>query len=332
MFFVASPLHYLAARAVACQHETTSRCLLVAYRPGVLAFVDASKWDQVVYAPWPRFDPLPGWFGRHRRLQANIDAVATAVGQCTDLVIHSPVFDTEAVNYFLRALPRRCGARRMRARIIPDGLLNVSRYPLTRTRELAQQLRRLRRLASPDLDYWCFKGDRIGSDAEFVDRIYTLQGFPNPYPAHKAVELGPLVDTTEAQPCDAALVIGQPLVSGGALSQADHDAIRAEMARWLHERDIGEVFYKAHPRDPNHEFRVDGSRELLLDVPLEVHLAQCRYRAVLGVNSTAMLAVRQACGFDVPVVSFGNDRVAFKSEDTRRQITDLFDRMKIERR
>ena len=181
LFFVASPLHYLAARCVARHFETDSRCILVCYRDRVSKLVQPGEWEQVIYAPWPRFDPLPGRFGSHRRLLDNLHRVAAAVGPVDELRLHSPVFDTEAVNYFLRGLKRLCSARHMRARILPDGLLNIQRYPLSRAKRITQHFRRLRRLISPELDYWCFSGDRIGSDAPFVgNRSSRYLRKPNP--------------------------------------------------------------------------------------------------------------------------------------------------------
>ncbi|MBZ8139599.1 hypothetical protein CLD22_06745 [Rubrivivax gelatinosus] len=331
VFFVASPLHYLAALAAARAHEAGSRRIVVPYRPDARRYVRADDWDGVAYAPWPRFEPLPGLFGRHRRLLANLDTVAAAVGHCDTLHLHSPVYDTEAINYFLRALPRRCRAGSMHARILPDGVLNLSRHPLDVWRRGAQHLRRLRRLVSPELDYWCFSGDRIGSDAPFVDRIYTLAGFPHPYAAEKVVELPPLARRSDAASSRAALVIGQPLVGIGALAQHDHDEILAQIENWLATNRCDEVFYKAHPRDPRHELKPRGATELQLEGPLELHLAQKSYQAIIGVNSTALVLARQICGDGAQILSFGNERVRFADAKARAAILDLIDRMNIRR-
>lgn len=332
VFFVASPLHYLAARRVALDHEAGHRCVIVPYRPNARRFIQSGDWDAVAYAPWPRFDPLPGAFGRLRRLQSNIGTVADVIGPCTEIRLHSPVYDTEAVNYYLRALPRRCGASVMRARILPDGLMNVARQPLGPLREAVQWLRKLRRLAAPELDYWCFRGDRTGAEAPFVDRIYTLAGFPHDYPAERTVELAPL---TQSQ-CDgtgsSAIVIGQPLEALGVISQADHDTTRDEIAQWCRERGIQDVVYKGHPRDGRDEFRPAGSRKIELEVPLEVHLAQTPYRAVLGVNSTALFLARQICGPGTEVVSFGTDRIRTQVPRQHQASRELMDRLGIERR
>ena len=330
LFFVASPLHYLAARVVARHFEAGSRCIVVPYRPGARQFVREADWDAVAYAPWPRFDPLPGPLGRHRRLLANIRDVAAVVGPCDTLLIHSPVFDTEAINYFLRALPRRCGAGTMHARILPDGLMNVARHPLNPARRAAQYLRKLRRLISPQLDYWCFGGDRIGSEAPFVDRIYTLAGFPHDYPPEKVVSLPPLAGGEGGATSDTALIVGQPLVSIGALTQAEHDAICARIVDWLRARGIERVTYKAHPRDHAHEMRVPGAELLEITEPLESHMAAHPYRAVIGINSTALYLARQIYGPEVPVVSFGNDKVHFKNPDQRETAIRLMNSLGIQ--
>jgi hypothetical protein len=156
VYFVASPLQYLAARRIAGDIERDAKQVLVWYKPGMKAVVDASEWDACTYMPWPRWEPLPGWFGRHRRLRANIGLVAGLVGRCDRLLLHSAVFDTEAINYFLHALPQRAGAREMHARILPDGLISIRRYPLSFPKRLMQRLRLLRSLFAPELRYTCF--------------------------------------------------------------------------------------------------------------------------------------------------------------------------------
>ena len=331
LFFVASPLHYLVARSVARHFEADSRCIVVPYRPDARQLIHSQDWDGVVYAPWPRFDPLPGRFGRHRRLLANLHDVATVVGRCDVLHIHSPVFDTEAINYFLRGLPKLCGATTMRARILPDGLMNIARHPLNVARRTAQYLRKLRRLASPQLDYWCFRGDRIGSEAPFVDRIYTLAGFPHDYPSEKIVSLPPLATGKSDSVNKFALIVGQPLMGIGALTQADHDAICAQINDWLKVHGIDQVIYKAHPRDQAHEMRVPGADLLKITEPLESHMATHPYRAVIGVNSTALYLARQIYGSETVVLSFGNDKVRFKSQAQRERAIRLMDSLGIKR-
>ena len=329
VYFVASPLQYLAARRIAENFEAGARQVLVWYKPGVTPIVREADWDAAGYMPWPRWEPLPGPFGRHRRLRDNIRRVAALVGPCDSLHIHSAVFDTEAINYFLRALPKACGAREMRARILPDGIISIRRYPLAPAKRLAQYARKLRRLVAPELDYWCFGGDRIGSDAPFCDRIYVIAGLPHEYPADKVVVLPPLVTPRAGAAAGAAaertaLVIGQPLVGAGLMKPADRDAVSDEIRAWLASLGIRRIIYKGHPKDPEQELKQPDYETLSLDEPLEVHLANTPYDAVVGVRSSALLFARQTSPASTRVVAFGWGRVRFKSDDERRQMGEAF--------
>jgi hypothetical protein len=328
LYFVASPLQYLAAKRIAECHEAGARQVLVWYKPGVTAIVRMEDWDAARYMPWPRWEPLPGAFGRHRRLRDNIRLVAGLVGPCETLHIHSAVFDTEAINYFLRALPKACGAREMKARILPDGIISIHSYPLSVAKRIAQYTRKLRRLIAPELNYWCFSGDRIGSDAPFCDRIYVIPGLPHEYPADKTVELPPLVTPLAVRPAGdgvrRALVIGQPLVGAGLMKAEDLANVTAEIHAWLAAQGIARVFYKAHPKDPEQELRLPDYMLVNLDEALEVHLANTAYDAVLGVRSSALLFARQTSPAQTRVVAFGWDRVRFKSDVQRRDMRAAF--------
>lgn len=329
VYFVASPLQLLAARQIAQTIESDARQVLVWYQPGVEPQVRADEWDASGYLPWPRRHPLPGWMGRHRRLLANIDLVAALAGPCNTLLLHSAVFDTEVINYFLRALPRRCGARTMHARILPDGLLSIRRYPLSPLKRLAQSARKLRRLLSTDLDYWMFSGDRIGSDAPFCDRIYVLAGLPHEYDPAKVMVLKPLVARSALSSVETtprrALVIGQTLVSAGLMTTDDRDAVALQIEQWLASCDIDQIDYKGHPKDSQLELCRPGYRVLDLDEPLEVWLGQTPYHVVVGVRSSGLLFARQLCLPETQVVAFGWDRTKFKSEQERNDMRAVFD-------
>lgn len=333
VYFVASPLHYLAARRVALDHEAGARQVLVCYRPSLAGMIRHEDWDAVVLMPWPRFDPLPGPFGRLRRTLANLRTVADAVGPTDELVLHSPVYDTEAINYFLHALPALTGARRHHARILPDGLLNLSRHPLNAARRLAQRLRGLRRLASPLLRYTPFAGDRIGSEARFVDRIYVLDGFPHPYDPARVQVLAPLVQRAAgASPAPRrALVVGQPLVGVGLLTEAERAALAARIDAWLAGQGIAEVHYKAHPRESGPgELAVARYTRLAIDEPLEAWLAHEPYTVVVGCCSTALYTARQIGGAELRIAAFGVRQVRFKAADARDNALALMQQLGID--
>lgn len=328
VYFVASPLQYLAARRIAERFDAGARHVLFWYKPTLAGVVEPDDWDVCSYLPWPRWDPLPGPFGRHRRLRANVRTVAAAVGRCERLLLHSAVYDTEAINYFLNALPVACGAGEMHARILPDGLISIRRYPLSPLRRALQRVRKLRRLAAPELDYRRFDGDRIGSDADFCDRVYVLPGLPHEYDAAKACVLPPLVDPMPAGDRGSAerraLVVGQPLTGFQLMSSDDLKIVTAQIHDWLAVHGYTSVDYKAHPKDSARELCHAGYR--LIDPPgaLESYLARTAYDAVLGVRSSALMFARQVYPPQVRVLAFGWDRVRFASDDERSDMRAAF--------
>ncbi len=330
LYFVASPLQYLAAKRIAETFEPGARQVLVWYKPGLQSIIKAEEWDACTYLPWPRLEPLPSMFGRHRRLRANIKLVAEVVGACETLIIHSAVFDTEAINYFLDALPKACGAKHMHARILPDGLISIRRYPLTWGKRILQYPRKIRRLFAPELSYQCFSGDRIGSDAPFCDCIYVLPNWPHQYPVGKVKILPALGEKKDAQGGLAkqssvrALVIGQPLVGAGLISPSSLPVITKRIYEWLAEQNFVHVDYKAHPKDPNLELYHSDYRLIEPQSALETYLACNRYDAVIGVRSSALLFARQIYPQDVCVVAFGWEFINFKSDAEYKDMRSAF--------
>lgn len=328
LYFVASPLQYLAARRIAEKFEAGAKQVLVWYQPGVTPIVKTEQWDEAAYMPWPRHNPLPGTFGRHRRLRENIKLVADLVGKCEELHIHSAVFDTEAINYFLHALPKACEASTTRARILPDGLISIRRYPLSGMKVALQYLRKLRGLMAPELKYWCFTGDRIGSDASFCDRIYVLPGMPHEYASEKVVKLPALIErstTSENVSFERrALVIGQPLVGAGLMSEADRDVVTSEIHEWLVKQGFTWIDYKGHPKDPNRELCKPDYRVLEIEQPLESYMAENAYHAVLGVRSSALMFAKQIYGAEAEVAAIGWNRIRFKSLREKENMQEAF--------
>jgi len=334
VYFVASPLQYLAARRIARDFEHGARQVLVWYKPGMKAVVDPSEWDACAYMPWPRWEPLPGPFGRHRRLRRNIALVAALVGKCERLLLHSAVFDTEAINYFLNALPRACGGCAMRARILPDGILSVRRYPLSPLRRSLQWMRKLRRLAAPELDFRRFAGDRTGADAPFCDRIYVAPGLPHEYDRSKVQLLPALVDPssrrTSTRDERRALVVGQPLTGFRLLSPADLAVVTGRIRDWLAAEGFTQIDYKAHPKDAARELNHSDYRTIDPPGALESHMARHPYDVVVGVRSSALLFARQIDPLHARAVAFGWDLVRFDSDEERAAMRAAFEASGVE--
>ncbi|GAB3553866.1 hypothetical protein GCM10027343_41220 [Noviherbaspirillum agri] len=249
------------------------------------------------------------------------------------MILHSAVFDTEAINYFLRALPAAANARQMYARILPDGLISIRRYPLSLAKRMFQWTRKLRRLFAPELDYQCFSGDRIGSDAAFCDRIYTVANLPCEYPKGKVCVLPPLVDPNPSVQhgiARRALVIGQPLTGTGLLSSHDMAEITNRIRDWLFRQGIDDVDYKSHPKDPAHELSHPSYRVIDPACALESYMASTYYDVVVGVRSSALLFARQIYPTSVHVLAFGWDKICFKSKQEKEDMQRAFSASGIE--
>lgn len=108
------------------------------------------------------------------------------------------------------------------------------------------------------------------------------------------------------------------------MKPADRDAVSDEIRAWLAALGIRRIIYKGHPKDPDQELKQPDYETLSLDEPLEVHLANTPYDAVVGVRSSALLFARQTSPASTRVVAFGWGRVRFKSDDERRQMGEAF--------
>lgn len=115
------------------------------------------------------------------------------------------------------------------------------------------------------------------------------------------------------------------------MKPADRDAVSEEIRAWLASLGIRRVLYKGHPKDPEQELKHPDYATLSLDEPLEVHLANTPYDAVVGVRSSALLFARQTSPASTRVVAFGWDRVRFKSDEERRDMQTAFDRCGVTR-
>jgi hypothetical protein len=325
LFIVASPLHYVCAGMVSRHFGAGSSAHLFYTRSFLEPLVVAERWDSAQFLPWPRFHPLPGPFGRLRRIRANLDLVAARCGGAEEIRLHAPVIDTEAVNYHVNHLRRSFPHAVFSLRLLPDGFLNLQSNPLGRIKEIGQYGRKLRRLVFPTVDYHPLRGDRTGADDPLVDRIYLLHGMPHLYDPRKAVELPPFPRfDAGGSGKRSALVLGQPLSSLGKLPPSGVEEISRRMADFLGRERVEEVHYKRHPRDWRGDFRRPEYLDLDLAEPLETYLVRRSYDLVLGVTSTGLFTARMILGGATRVVSFGLDLMRGGDGKRKKRLMDAF--------
>lgn len=334
LFMVYSPLHCLCAEQIVQHFESGARNAIFYLKPEFRDLVNESHWDFVTYLPWPRFEPEPGYFGRIRRTRHNLDIVAGFCRGARQIVLHTTVIDTEAINYNINFLRETFPEADFRIRLIPDGTMNVERQSLGFFRELLQYSRLARRIVCPELHYYRFKGDRTGSDDRLVDRIYLLPRFPHQYNPAKVVYLPSFLQTSDGSDKERvmkrALVIGQPLIAYKRMTRESVAAVTGKISDYLHDCGIEEVYYKSHPRDATREYAQEEYSELVLDKPLEHHLAECPYGVVIGVCSTGLLTARMILPDWCKVVSCGINLMKFPNNKERSSYTDIFRKLDVE--
>lgn len=327
LFLIYSPLHYLGAESIAANFEKGARNCLFYLRPEYRELVDPAVWDEVRFLPWPRLYPEKGFLGGMRRARNNLRLVGELCDGATEIRLHTTVIDSEAVNYLINYLRSGFPAARFSIRIIPDGLLNIRRRPLNRIKLALQYLKKVRRLVAPELNYYTFRGDRIGSDDPLVDRIYLMPCLPHEYDAAKVVELPSLVTFTgadeEARPL-RALVVGQPLL-GFKRMTPEHIATVTEGIRdFIAGLGITDVVFKAHPKDKTRVLAAPQYRDLELREPLELHLAHTSYDLVIGVFSTALVTARLILPESSRVVAYGANLLRYRYSAERGEIEECF--------
>jgi hypothetical protein len=324
VFFCGSGLHYLASERIAATMPT-ARNILFFYRPFVGDVINRARWNRCEYLPWPRFDPLPGPFGKWRRALENLSRVDDLPVAVTKIRLYAPVIDAEVINYFISYLQDRHPHARLAVSIIPDGLMNVQRHPLKLGKRINQRFQRLRALLTPQLRYYTYSGDRTGADSAIVDEIWVLAGLPHHYPREKVRLLPPLAQpvTTEQSPAKRALVLSQPLLQLKSINADDVEAIAGKIQQLMADGDVQEIWYKAHPRDSKNLLLEAGYRVLNLKEPLETHIARQRYDIIVGVATTTLLLAR-ALSPSSRVVAVGLERVDFPTEKMKQQAIAAF--------
>jgi hypothetical protein len=332
LYFIASPLHYLAAKTVASSFEKGSRQILVYMKPDILEpIIEDGFWDETVYMPWPRHDPLPGPLGRMRRIRENLHTIATLLPKEGSLSVHAHEYDNEAINYFISFLSNRF--EDVKFRIIPDGAMNLSRHPLPLWKTIWQCLRKTRALLMPELNYQCYTGDRLGTDASFIDRIYTLPGFTHQYDPQKCVELPPLESHygIESTHTPKALIIGEYFLGSRRMKEEDVLFIKNHIKDWLTKQNVKDVYFKPHPRDSKMEFFDSSYKILAIDEPLESHMLHTYYDYVISVDSTALFLARIIYPKETKVLSFDVNRAKFPNPEVKKRLVDFMKHLGIER-
>ncbi|KPJ92219.1 MAG: hypothetical protein AMJ53_09840 [Gammaproteobacteria bacterium SG8_11] len=309
LFLVATPLQYLGAEVILKNYEAGKRNHLFYVRPDISSVINNALWTDVQFLPWPKKFPKKGLFGKMRRIRENLLTVNKVCENASDIRLHVWMLRSEATNYHVNALRKAFPESHLSVRIIPDGTLGLFRRELQWYEKLGLRLRKLRRIIYPSLNYYLFSGDRIGTDAPIVDRVYCLSGIPHEFDGSKTCELPSLVeaDFKKDKHTKRALVLSQPFFQLGKCSKAELEKVTAGIRAYLVSQHMDLIEYKQHPYDRIKEFYNPDYKELTISEPLEKYLGKHFYHLVIGVDSAALFLAKAIYGNQSKIVSFGKN-------------------------
>lgn len=253
-----------------------------------------------------------------------------------DIYVHLPRLSTSKTNYAINYLTKEFPLSTVRVRLIPHGVVSVSLIPLALSKRLKLFRRRFHptNIFFPSLKYYPPKNDLMGGLDDIVDRIYTFQGIATPYPPQKVFELSGLRNyiqsTPKSKPERSAIVIGQPLVDNGLISEADHAIVAQKIYDWLQENSFQTIYYSKHPRSGDRLDFFQADYELLeQDGPVEVALCEIQPEVVISCYSTALATAKALFGNEIRSLSFG---LTLTTSDRREELSKFFQSIDIELR
>jgi len=300
------------------------KCILICYKPKLQEIVSDPIWDETLYMPWPRYEPLPGFFGVSKRLLSNINLVEKTLEKSPNIYCFSATYDNEAVNYFINYFKKN--STNSSFSLIPDGALNLIRYPQSLMSRILKILRFFRLLYSRNLRYTYYSGDRLGADSDLVKSIYVIPGLRTEYNTAKVIQLKPFFSTKviKADQKKRALIIGQPLTGYKLIDRKRLMEISREIREWSSTHDIDEIFYKAHPKDKEENLFEKGYKLLPEEVLVENFLSNNYFDYVIGVHSSVLIFAKQLYGNQAEVISFGLNKLKFKNQSLKIKLHNLY--------
>lgn len=271
------------------------------------------------------FRRMPGLLGKQRSIRKALTSIVSDLKKYeidfSEILIHLPKLSATRTNYVINFLRFYFPLAHLRVRLIPHGTVNFSLQRITWKRKLTLWRRWATpfNLLFPDLQYYIPSGDWVGGLDVLVDRIYVLPNAVHPYPETRVFHLPRLIEYlgggSPSIDGSTALVIGQPALRVGAISQTGHSRISARIKEWLSALGVTKIYYSKHPRARDHLDFYDKSY-LTIDQAgaIETLLPSIGAGIVVSCFSTALFTSRMLLGEDARVVSIGINLANFPGQ------------------
>lgn len=335
IYFVKTELETLATEIIAGQLGLGAVNLLVYSGPKAPYLIKPDAFDSTLEFSYGK---AKGFLKEKRSIYENLKKLGAEIERFQphpkSIYIHLPRLSTSKTNYAINYLIHKFPNSTVRVRLVPHGVVSASLISITPARRL-KLLRRSFHFSNiflPALKYYSPTHDLIGGLDEIVDRVYTFEGISTPYPTQKVVELSGLRNyiqsTPKARNQRSAIIIGQPLLDNGLISEENHAIVTQQIYEWLTANSFQSIYYSKHPRATN---RLDFFRSeyeiLKQDGAVEIALCELQPDVIISCYSTALATAKVLFGDQIQAISFG---LMLSQSDKKDGLLAFFDNINIE--
>lgn len=313
LFFADGELRVFISELVAKQYCQDGEHHFYTFHPAIQETWDLFPWHSKTLLPWIHKEGASAfekYVGLRKRIHHILQTVADQCVGADEIYIHTFQIYSERINYLFKYLQARYPQAKIRARLIPDGSLNLTRRPMSGVRSLPALINTVRWAFDPDINYYIYRGDRLGADADITDRIYLPRGFPHEYDPQRVYWLDmPNSDPAKRDTEETALVVGTALTQTGVCSVKDMQLAAAGIQRFLRQQGIQNIWYKPHHKErlDQLELSSEGYQLMTTKKGIERLILEQHYDHLIGMCSSALLNAKlmypnlkvTSCGLDL---------------------------------
>jgi hypothetical protein len=279
-----------------------------------------------------------GWLGRLQKIRLNLALYKERVKglgcEFSQINLHFPRIDNVHNNIAINYFKYHFNAAQVNVRLIPDGAINIFSSNLSASK-IKKQKRWINNIGFrliKGLEYYAYRGDELGADADVVDRIYCFEGIQTGYPIQKLYMINlPIFCDSHKKSGSSVLVIGQNFLQLNTASQEYVERVSDAIYRLIKNVSSGQADYAPHPRSSFNEFGRDEYNFIDNDyLCIEEKIAKGGYKHVISCYSSALINSKIMFGDNIKTYSLGLDCFPFTSLSQREKLISAYKSLGIE--
>jgi hypothetical protein len=296
---------------IAKQYCTDGEHHLITFTPRIQETWDLYDWHSKTLLPWSH---KQGLYKKYLHIRSRIHQILkhfTEICEGADeIYVHAYQIYSERTNYIINHLRKNFTSAKLRFRLIPDGTLNMQIRPSSGIRRIPQFINKLKWLHDPSINYYMYKGDRLGAEADITDRIYLPSGFPNEYDQEKIFWINIVGKSREKPKEKRALVVGTALIQTKACTTQQMELCSIKIWEYLETLGFRNIHYKPHHKEPLDNLNIyhEGYKILETKRGVERIILDEYYDHVISVCSTALITSKLIFS-SLDVTSVGQDLI-----------------------